>query len=91
MGEERKQPFIRQQAESDELFSRLQARTLEEVQRMSGNVWTDFNAHDPGVTLTDVADYALAELDYKLGFPIADYLTTEDGTFRPERYGLLPP
>lgn len=91
MGEERKQPFIRQQAESDELFSRLQERTLEEVQRMSGNVWTDFNAHDPGVTLTDVADYALAELDYKLGFPIADYLTTEDGTFRPERYGLLPP
>lgn len=91
MGEKRKQPFIRQQAESDELFSRLQERTLEEVQRMSGNVWTDFNAHDPGVTLTDVADYALAELDYKLGFPIADYLTTEDGTFRPERYGLLPP
>ena len=91
MGEERKQPFIRQQAEGDELFSRLQAQTLEEVQRLSGNVWTDFNAHDPGVTLADVANYALAELDYKLGFPLADYLTTEEGGFRMERYGLFPP
>jgi len=91
MGEKRKQPFIRQQAEGDELFSRLQAQTLEEVQRLSGNVWTDFNAHDPGVTLADVANYALAELDYKLGFPLADYLTTEEGGFRMERYGLFPP
>lgn len=91
MSEERKQPFIRQQTEDEELFSRLQARTLEEVQRMSGNVWTDFNAHDPGVTLADVADYALAELDYKLGFPLADYLTDEDGAFQPERFGLFPP
>ncbi|MEG1564366.1 MAG: hypothetical protein RR365_11685 [Bacteroides sp.] len=91
MDEERKQPFIKQQAKEDELFLRLQAQTLEEVQRMSGNVWTDFNIHDPGVTLADVANYALTELDYKFGFPLANYLTTEKETFRPERFGLLPP
>ena len=91
MSEERKQPFIRQQAEDGGLFQRLQSRTLEEVQRMSGNVWTDYNVHDPGVTVADVSNYALAELDYKLGFPPADYLTGKDGTFRPERFGLFPP
>lgn len=91
MSEERKQPFIRLQAKKDELFSRLQTQTLEEMLRMSGNVWTDFNAHDPGVTLTDIANYALAELDYKLGFPLADYLTAEKGTFQPGSLGLFPP
>lgn len=91
MGEERKQPFIRQQAKEDELFSRLQEQTLEEVQRMSGNVWTDFNIHNPGVTLADIANYALTELDYKLGFPLADYLTGEKGVFRPKHLGLFPP
>ena len=91
MNEERKQPFIRQEAQEQALFSRLQAHTLEEVQRMSGNVWTDYNVHDPGVTLADVANYGLAELDYKLGFPLADYLTREDGVFDPERHGLFLP
>lgn len=91
MSEERKQPFIRQEAQEQALYSRLQAHTLEEVQRMSGNVWTDYNVHDPGVTLADVANYGLAELDYKLGFPLADYLTSEDGVFDPERHGLFLP
>lgn len=91
MSEERKQPFIRQEVQEQALFSRLQARTLEEVQRMSGNVWTDFNPHDPGVTLADAANYGLTELDYRLGFPLADYLTSEDGIFSPERYGLFLP
>lgn len=91
MSEERKQPFIRQEEQEQTLFSRLQARTLEEVQRMSGNVWTDYNVHDPGVTLADVANYGLTELDYKLGFPLADYLVSEDEVFDPERYGLFLP
>lgn len=91
MNEERKQPFIRQEAQEKALFSRLQAHTLEEVQRMSGNGWTDYNVHDPGVTLADVANYGLAELDYKLGFPLADYLTREDGVFDPGRHGLFLP
>lgn len=91
MNEERKQPFIRQETQEQSLFSRLQAQTLEEVQRMSGNVWTDYNVHDPGVTLADVANYGLAELDYKLGFPLTDYLTSEDGAFDPERHGLFLP
>lgn len=91
MSEEREQPYIRQEAEGQALFSRLQADTLKEVQRMSGNVWTDYNAHDPGVTLADIANYGLTELDYKLGFPLADYLTNQDGVFNPEDYGLFLP
>lgn len=86
-----KQPYIRQKTEDEELYSRLQKQTLTEVQRLSGRVWTDFNVHDPGVTLADIADYALTELDYKLNFPLVDYLTTKDNTFDPKRFGLFPP
>ena len=78
--------YIRQLAENENLYSYLQRQTLEEVHRLSGKVWTDFNAHDPGVTLVDIANYALTEMDYKLGFGTMDYLTGEDGIFKPERF-----
>lgn len=86
-----KQPYIRQKEENEHLYTRLQRQTLEEVQRLSGKVWTDFNVHDPGVTLADIANYALTELDYKLHFNLEDYLTEKDGTFNPKRFGLFPP
>ena len=91
MGKDNNGPYIRQLAENENLYSYLQRQTLEEVHRLSGKVWTDFNAHDPGVTLADIANYALTEMDYKLGFGTVDYLTEEDGIFEPERFGLFPP
>lgn len=58
MGKGNNGPYIRQLAENENLYSYLQRQTLEEVHRLSGKVWTDFNAHDPGVTLADIANYA---------------------------------
>jgi len=58
---------------------------------MSGKVWTDYNAHDPGVTLADIANHALTELDYKLGFPVTDFLTEQGRPFSAARFGLFPP
>ena len=89
--EDGKQPYIRQQKEGEYLYLHLQKQTLEEVQRLSGKVWTDFNAHDPGVTLADIANYILVETDYKLSFDTIDYLTREDGIFCLENFGLFPP
>ena len=60
--------YISRQSE-DELYAELQKRTIQEIQGLSGDVWTDFNPHDPGVTIADVANYALTELSYKLSFP----------------------
>ena len=91
MMDERKEPYIEQQAEGNALYTELQRQTLAEAQRLSGKVWTDYNAHDPGVTLADTANYALTELDYKLGFPLPDYLSDRESAFDPERFGLFPP
>lgn len=91
MTDERKEPYIEQQDPEDALYTKLQRQTREEIQRMAGKVWTDYNAHDPGVTLADIAGYALTELDYKLGFPLTDYLTDENGRLDLSRLGLFPP
>lgn len=91
MIEERKEPYIEQQDTEDALYTKLQRKTREEIQRLSGKVWTDYNAHDPGVTLADIVNYALTELDYKLGFPLTDYLTDESGKLNLRRFGLFPP
>lgn len=86
-----KEPYIEQQAPEDALYTKLGRQTLDEVQRLSGTVWTDYNAHDPGVTLAETANYALTELDYKLGFPPADYLAEQGVTPDLARFGLFPP
>lgn len=86
-----KEPYIEQQPEEDALYTKLQRQTQEEAQRLSGAVWTDYNAHDPGVTLAEAANHALAELDYKLGFPLTDYLTGTSAPFDTERAGLFLP
>lgn len=82
--------FVEQQGENENLFRKLQKQALAAYQRLCGEVWTDYNIHDPGVTLSDVLNYALTELDYRLRFDWKDYLTDPDGAFDAERYGFFP-
>lgn len=83
-------PLYITRPDGDDLYTVLQRRTLAELQRLSGGVWTDYNPHDPGVTVADAVNYALTETDYKLGFSMEDYLTDADGTWPVDRYGLFP-
>jgi len=85
-----RQLYITRPPEGEELYTELQRQTLAELQRLSGEVWTDYNPSDPGVTIADAANYALTETDYKLDFAPEDYLASRDGTWTEERYGLFP-
>lgn len=84
------EPYIKQPAEGENLYTQLQKQTLKDVQRFSGKVWTDFNIHNPGVTLMDIANYALTEMDYKLNCDLWSYLTPEKEKFEAKRIGLFP-
>lgn len=88
---EEKKLYIEREGPDGALYEKLQRNTLDELQRLSGEVWTDYNPSDSGVTAADIVNYALTELDYKLDFDLRDYLTDEDGNFVPERYGLFLP
>lgn len=60
-------------------FTSLKAKGLHYVQDLSGKIWTDYNAHDPGVTILEQFCYGLTELSYKASFPISDLLIEKAG------------
>lgn len=50
------------------------AEGIEILQKLSGNKWTDYNHHDPGVTMLEAISFALSEIDYKTESKIEDLL-----------------
>lgn len=83
--------FITQRDKESSLYTRLQRSSIDRLERLTGKIWTDYNAHDPGVTILDVLNYALTELEFKLGFPLEDYLAGEKNGFFPENLGFFLP
>lgn len=77
--------------EGQDLYTRLQEAALKDIQRIAGKVWTDYNLHDPGVTILDVLNYVLLETDYRMGFSLPDYLTLPQKTFVSRRHALFSP
>lgn len=61
---------------------------IRQIERMTGGQWTDFNAHDPGITLLEQLCYALSDLGYRTGHDIPDLLA--DGGADPYRSLHLP-
>lgn len=59
-------------------FEGLRSEGVRRVQALSGHTWSDYNLHDPGVTILEQLCYALTDLVYRIGFPIADHLAGPD-------------
>ncbi len=56
-------------------FSELREKGLEYVQELCGEVWTDYNSHDPGVTILEQLCYALTDVALRTSLPVEDLLT----------------
>jgi hypothetical protein len=52
----------------------LRAWGLARLAQLAGSSWTDFNAHDPGVTILEQLCYALTDLGYRIDHPLPDLL-----------------
>jgi len=61
-------------------FELLRKEAIAYIQRISGKVWTDYNAHDPGITILEVLCYAITDLSYRSNKPIRDLLAEESGS-----------
>lgn len=73
------------------VYAALRAQGVAMVQAMAGDVWTDYNFSDPGVTILEQLCYALTELPYRAGFPVAQLLAPPQGGSLPlRRHGLFP-
>lgn len=60
-------------------FDWLLKEGLDWAMTFSGDLWSNFNTADPGVTILQSLCYALTELGYKTHFPIEDILTDSTG------------
>ena len=49
------------------------------IENLGSDLWTDYNAHDPGITILEALCYAITELGYRCNIDIKDLLTGADG------------
>jgi len=72
-------------------FAALKAEGIDALQGLCGGSWTDYNLHDPGVTVLEQLVYGLTDLAYRTEFEVADYLTGPDGAIDYAALALYPP
>lgn len=56
-------------------YQLLRREGMRHLERLGSAIWTDFNSHDPGVTMLEVLCYALTDLGYRVQLPEADLFT----------------
>lgn len=60
-------------------FAFLKEQGIKYIQRVAGNNWTDYNAHDPGITILESLAYAINDLANRTSFDIKDLLAENNG------------
>lgn len=60
-------------------YAAMRTEALTAIERLGSDRWTDYNYHDPGITLTENLLYALTEIGYRGQFDVADLLTGPGG------------
>jgi hypothetical protein len=57
-------------------FYRLRREGIGHIQQAGSDHWTDYNTHDPGISILEALSYAITDLAYRTGFPIEDILAS---------------
>jgi uncharacterized protein YegP (UPF0339 family) len=55
-------------------FNFLRRKGLEYIQRLGSAFWTDYNIHDPGITILEALCYALTDLGFRTTYDMKDIL-----------------
>jgi hypothetical protein len=66
-------------------FYRLRKEGIGFVEQMGSRQWTDYNTHDPGITILESLCYAITDLAYRSGRDIKDILTPAIPTGNPSQ------
>jgi hypothetical protein len=71
--------------QADQDYTDLRKKGLEYIQQLGTALWTDFNEHDPGITILEALCYSITELGYRVSLPMRDLLTAQDGKIPPSQ------
>jgi len=55
-------------------YNFLRAKGQEYIEALGNRLWTDYNIHDPGITIFEALCYAITDLGYRSSFDIKDIL-----------------
>lgn len=55
-------------------YTSLRQQGIRQLERLAGRRWTDFNVHDPGITILEQLCYALTDLGYRNDHEMPDLL-----------------
>ncbi len=64
-------------------YAWLRQQGLKHIESLGSALWTDYNLHDPGITLLEVLCYGITDLAHRADFPIPD-LIAEPPTVNPD-------
>ncbi|WP_167619854.1 hypothetical protein [Maribellus sediminis] len=68
-------------ASGDDLdYAFLRQKGQEYIEKLSGNIWTDYNEHDPGITVLEMLSYAITDLGARISMPIENILAPSGNT-----------
>ena len=56
-------------------YNFLRTEGLALIEKLGSKLWTDYNIHDPGITILELLCYAITDLGYRTDFEIKDLLT----------------
>ena len=71
-------------------FAFLRSKGIELIQQLAGRNWSDFNLHDPGVTMLEYLCFALTDIAYRTTFQIPDILADKKGYVDREKNFFIP-
>lgn len=60
-------------------YAFLRQEGIRHLERMAGKLWTDYNLHDPGITILEQICYAITDLGYRIAYELPDLLATNGG------------
>ena len=78
-------------------FAELRKAGIAYLEKVVGGLWSDYNVHDPGITLLELLCYGITDVTYRTTFPNADIFAPapdepppkpEDPPFTTARFAL---
>ena len=66
-------------------FSFLRGKGMQYIEELASKLWTDYNTHDPGITILEALCYAITELGYRTSFDIKDLISDENGNIETDQ------
>jgi hypothetical protein len=59
-----------------ENYAQLREEGIRQLQKLTGEIWTDHNVHDPGITILEALCYAITEVGFNSQLEIEDLLSS---------------